>query len=276
MRQKVAWYWTVLERVLLILALIFAVAPVLIILTNSLKTGVEAFQIPPSLIFTPTLENYQYLLENDNFGRYFINSAIIAISSTAIVITFGTLAAYGLRLFRSRMGRRISNLLLVGRTVPTITILIPMYVLFNRAGLTGSHIAVILAHAASTMPFITWLIAGFMQDLPEELIDAATVDGCGRMQTLWHILFPILKPAIVSALILAMQYSWNEFLFSQSLTNMSTYTITVGVARYTGGMVVNYGRVGAVACISFVPIMLVGFFTQKYLVSGMTAGAVKG
>lgn len=115
-----------------------------------------------------------------------------------------------------------------------------------------------------------------MQDLPKELIDAATVDGCGRMRTLWHILFPILKPAIFSALILALQYSWNEFLFSMSFTNMSTYTITVGVARYTGGLVVNYARVGAVACISFLPIMLVGFFAQKYLVSGMTAGAVKG
>ena len=276
MNQKVSWPVKALERLVLCICIVLAVAPVILIATNALKTGAETFKMPPDLIFTPTLKNFQYVIENDHFGKYFKNSAIIAVSSTVLVLTCGTFAAYALRLFRSRLGRKISNMLLVGRTVPTITILIPLYVLFNRAGLTGSRVAVILTHVAATMPFITWLISSFIQDIPGELLDAATVDGCGRMRVLFSVLFPILKPAIFSAGLLALQYSWNEFLFSLAFTNMETYTITVGVARYTGGMVVNYGRVGAVACISFVPIVLVGFLLQKYLISGMTAGAVKG
>lgn len=165
MRQKVAWYFTALEYLLLFLAFVLAVSPILLVITNSIKTGAETYKVPPSLIFAPTLNNYKYLLENDNFGTYFLNSLIVAISSTAIVITCGTLAAYGLRLMTTGIGRKISNLLLVGRTVPTITILIPLYVIYNRIGMTGTRAAVILAHAASTMPFITWLISGFMQDL---------------------------------------------------------------------------------------------------------------
>ena len=275
MRQKVAWYFTALEYLLLFLAFVLAVSPILLVITNSIKTGAETYKVPPSLIFAPTLNNYKYLLENDNFWTYFLNSLIVAISSTAIVITCGTLAAYGLRLMTTGIGRKISNLLLVGRTVPTITILIPLYVIYNRIGMTGTRAAVILAHAASTMPFITWLISGFMQDLPKE-VPIGILCAVFMARFCPKKIYPILKPAIFSALILALQYSWNEFLFSMSFTNMSTYTITVGVARYTGGLVVNYARVGAVAGISFLPIMLVGFFAQKYLVSGMTAGAVKG
>lgn len=115
MRQKVAWYFTALEYLLLFLAFVLAVSPILLVITNSIKTGAETYKVPPSLIFAPTLNNYKYLLENDNFGTYFLNSLIVAISSTAIVITCGTLAAYGLRLMTTGIGRKISNLLLVGQ-----------------------------------------------------------------------------------------------------------------------------------------------------------------
>lgn len=276
MKQKGKWYFTILERLILALALLLAVLPVIYIAANSLKTHLDAYKMPPTLIFKPIPDNYDYLLNNDNFGRYFVNSSIISLSTTVIVITCGTLAAYALRLFRSQTGRRVSNLLLVGRVVPSVTILIPLYVIFNRAGLTGSRLAVILAHTASTMPFITWLLTGFMDDVPQELLDAASMDGCGRMRTLVYIIFPLLLPAVMSGIILAMQYSWNEFIYAFAFTNLRSYTITVGVARYTGGMAVNWGRVGAVACIAFIPIMVVGFVLQKYFIKGMTSGAVKG
>jgi len=212
----------------------------------------------------------------DNFGKYFINSIIIAASTTCLTILLGSFAAYGMRIFKSAWGRRISNVLLLGKMVPAITILIPLFIMMNRAHLTGTYLAPILAHSCLSLPFVTWLMAGFIEDIPNELLEAASVMGCARMGIFWRIIFPLLKPAIASAVILVMQSSWNELIFSLQLTNLKTYPLTVGVARYVGAVSVDWGKSSAAATITMVPIILIGFFMQKYLVSGMTAGAVKG
>lgn len=276
MKQKVKWYFTIFERALLVLFLFAATFPIWLIITNSLKSGVDTFKIPPSVFFKPVLTNYQQLFKTTNFESYFKNSITVAVCTTIIVVMFGTFAAYGIRLFKSNKIAKLSNILLVGRAVPYITILIPLYIMLNKIGLTGSLIAVIIAHSTSTLPFNTWLISGFMSDVPGELFESAKIDGCTRMQTLFRIIFPTLKPAIASSAILVLQFSWNELIYSMGFTNMKSYTMTVAVARYTGGMVVNWGTIGAIACLSSIPIITVGFFAQKYLISGMTAGAVKG
>jgi multiple sugar transport system permease protein len=166
--------------------------------------------------------------------------------------------------------------MLLGKLVPAITILIPLYVMLNRIRLTGTYFGPILAHAATTLPFTTWLIASFIRNIPEELFEMSIVLGYTRLQTLFLVVYPLITPALVSAAMLVMQFSWNELLYSLQLTNMHTYTLTVGIARYAGAVSVEWGKCSAAATITLIPIVVAGFFMQKYLVTGLTAGAVKG
>ena len=188
----------------------------------------------------------------------------------------GTLSAYALKLFVSRLGERLSNFLLLGKLVPSITILIPLFVMLNRMRLTGTYVGPVLAHTAICLPFVTWLMASFVRDIPAELLESACLDGTTRMGTFARIIFPMLTPAIASAVILVGQYSWNELLFSLQLTNIHTYPLTVGIARYVGAVSVDWGKSSVAATIAMVPIISIGFLMQRYLVTGITAGAVKG
>ena len=260
----------------LALFILWTVVPIYIVISNSFRKTIEIKQMPPKLIFTPTLGHYEKILSLDRFGVYFMNSSIIAVSVTCLTIVFGSMAAYGLKLFRSNIGKRISNVLLLGKMVPSITILIPLFIMMNRARLTGTYVAPVLALGCLSLPFVTWLMTGFIADIPNELIESASLEGCTRMRIFRIIIVPLLKPAIASAIILVMQASWNELLFSLQLTNLNTYPLTVGVARYVGAVSVDWGKCSAAATITMVPIIIIGFFMQKYLVSGMTAGAVKG
>ena len=276
MRYKTKWYWRLTEIGLLILMTIFTITPIYILISNSFKRTLDIKKMPPDLIFTPTLANFQKILELDSFGKYFTNSLIIAVSTMVITITLGSLAAYGMKLFKSNIGQKLSNIMLLGKLVPTITILIPLYIMFNRVGITGTYFGPILAHSATTLPFITWLLASFIRNIPNELLEAATVMGCSRVKAFFLVIFPLLKPAVASAVILTMQFSWNELMYALQLTNLKTYTLTVGIAKYAGAVSVEWGKCSAAASITIIPIILIGFFMQKYLVTGITAGAVKG
>jgi ABC-type glycerol-3-phosphate transport system permease component len=276
MAVKSAWYFRLASRLLIILMLLVSFGPVYIIVSNSFRKTLDIDTMPPRLLFTPIFTHYQRLLSLDNFARYFMNSVIIAVSVTVAVISLGTLAGYGMRLFRSRIGVRFTNLLLLGKLVPAITVLIPLYIMLNRIGITGTYLGPILAHAAMTLPFNTWLMTGFIRDIPGELLESGRVEGCSRMKTFFRIVFPMLAPAVASAIILSMSFSWNELMFSLQLTSIRTYPLTVGVARYVGAISVDWGKTSAAATVAMMPIIIVGFFMQRYLVSGMTAGAVKG
>ncbi len=276
MNIRSKWYNRILERVLALTFVLIAVMPVYIVVSNAFRRTLDIKRMPPQLIFAPVYTHFQRVLSVDNFARYFLNSLIIAGSATLLVIMLGTLAAYGLRLFKSRIGIRLSNIMMLGKLVPSITILIPLYIMLNRIQLTGHYISPILAHAAISVPFVTWLMRGFIEDIPGELLESATEMGCSRMMTFFYIVLPLLMPAMASALILAMQSSWNELLFSLTLTNVKTYPLTVAVARFTGAMSVDWGKCSAAATITLAPIVILGFFMQRYLVTGMTAGAVKG
>jgi multiple sugar transport system permease protein len=256
--------------------IIWTVAPVYIVISNSFRKTIEIKQMPPKLVFGPTLDHYKRLLSLDRFGAYFKNSVVISVSVTFLSIFFGALAAYGLKISRSKIGRRISNILLVGKMVPSITILIPLFIMMNRIRLTGTYLAPILTLSSLQLPFVTWLMAGFIAEIPDELLESASIMGCSRLKSFGLIILPLLKPAVASAIILVMQDSWNELLFSLQLTNINTYPLTVGIARYVGAVSVDWGKCSAAATITMVPIIIIGFFMQKYLVIGMTSGAVKG
>ena len=276
MQYRRKWYMKLIIMLLFFLALIWTLVPVYIIISNSFRRTLDMKFMPPRLIFQPILSHYQKIFALDSFGKYFVNSAIISLCVTMITIFFGTLAAYGIKLFKSSLGQHLSNILLLGKMVPAITILIPLFMMMNRLKLTGTYVAPVLSHCCMSLPFVTWLMASFIRDIPMEILESASVMGCSRMKAFWLLILPLLKPAIASAVILVMQSSWNELIFSLQLTNLKTYPLTVGVARYVGAVSVDWGKCSAAATITMVPIIIVGFFMQKFLVSGMTAGAIKG
>jgi ABC-type glycerol-3-phosphate transport system permease component len=260
---------------ILVLFLLWTVIPVYIIVSNSFKPTLLIKESPPVFFFEPTLSHYAKVLGDNDFAKYFLNSLIVALATTVISVIGGALGAYGLVTSKSRWARAASNIMLLGKLVPAIAILIPFYAILKFVGLNGTYMGPILAHSSVNLPFVVWLMLSFMSDIPKELFESSYLDGATRMQTFWKIIFPMLMPAIGSAIILSMQFSWNELLYSLQLTNMNSYTLPVGIGRFVGAVSVDWGKSSAAAAITMLPIIIVGFFMQKYLVSGLTAGAVK-
>ena len=265
-----------LKYLLLILFLLWTIVPIYLVVTNSFKHTLDIKTVPPKIFFEPTLSHYTKIFSDGNFGKYFFNSTIVAVSTTLISVIGGAMGAYGLLLLGGKWAKRASNFMLVGKLVPFIAILIPFYTILDAVNLNGHYFGPVMAHSAINLPFVVWLMSSFMSDIPCELRESAYIDGATRMQTFWRILFPMLTPAIGSAIMLVMRFSWNELIFAIQLTNMDSYTLPVGIGRYVGSVSVDWGKSSAAAAVAMVPMIIIGFFMQKYLVSGLTAGAVKG
>jgi multiple sugar transport system permease protein len=264
------------KYLVLFLYAIWTLVPIFVVVTNSLKVEMDIFTVPFKLFFAPTLGNYHRAFAMGEFGRYFLNSMIIAFSSSFLSVTLGVLAAYGFTNIRERHAKLLNVVLIVGKSVPAITVLLPLFVILSKVHLLGTYFGPVITHTSINLPFVIWLIIGFINDIPSDLATAAEIDGCSKMQALWLIIVPILTPAIASAVILSLQYSWNEFMFSLMLTNIDTYTLPAGISKFVGSISVDWGKSSAAATVTMVPIIIAGFFAQKYLVRGMTLGAVKG
>lgn len=261
---------------ILVVFAIWTIIPIALVVVNSFKRAKDIFTTSPKLFFTPTFDNYINAFTKADFGLYYLNSVIVAISSTVIVIVIGTLAAYSLTSFRLPGANTIAAAFLVGKLVPVIAMVLPLFVIINAIGLRGTLIGPIIAHTALNLPFVVWLMMGFIRDIPSDLQQAAKIDGCSRMQAFWSVIFPIIRPGIAAAFVLSMQFSWNELLFSLQLTRLDTYTLPVGIASFVGAISVDWGLSSAAATATMLPLIILGFFVQKHIAQGTTGGAVKG
>jgi multiple sugar transport system permease protein len=270
------WLVNSLKILALVLFLLWTIVPILLVILTSLKNQKDIFTVPPTFVFRPTLENYSRALVAGDFARYFLNSAFVAVVSSFLSVGLGTFCAYALVSLRVRFASVIADLFLLGKLVPAITMLLPLFAILNMMGLLGTFVGPILAHTAVNLPFVIWLIMGFIRDLPEDLQAAALVDGCTPMQTFWKIVVPLVLPGLAASMILSAQFSWNELVFALQLTNLDTYTLPVGISKFVGSISVDWGKSSAAATLTMVPMIIVGFFIQKYIAKGTTGGAVKG
>jgi multiple sugar transport system permease protein len=261
---------------ILFIFLLWTIIPILLMVSTSFKKEMDIFSIPFVFSFKPTLQNYVKAFQTGEFSRYFLNSTIISICSAGLSVILGALAAYGIVSFDLKYARIVSNVFILGKLVPSITILIPFFIILAELGLLGTYAGPILAHVALNLPFVVWLFMGFIKDIPKEIEAAALIDGASRMKSFWLIIFPLLTPALASATVLSMQLSWNELLFSMQLTNLNTYTLPVGISRFVGSISVDWGKSSAAATVCMIPMIIAGFFIQDYIVKGMTMGSVKG
>lgn len=261
---------------ILVLFAVWTVVPIALVVLNSFKTAKDIFSRAPTFIFNPVLDNYVNAFTKGNFGSYYLNSLIVALVSTVLVIVIGTFAAYALTNFKLPGANSIAGGFLIGKLVPTISMLLPLFVIINAIGLRGTLGGPIIAHTALNLPFVVWLMMGFVRDVPRDLLQAAMIDGCSRMQAFWRILVPVILPGVAAAFVLSAQYSWNELLFSLQLTTLGTYTLPVGIAGFVGAISVDWGLSSAAATATMVPLIILGFFVQKHIAAGTTGGAVKG
>jgi multiple sugar transport system permease protein len=270
------WLVNSVKLIVLILFLLWTVVPILLVILTSLKNQKDIFTVPPTFVFRPTLDNYSRALIAGDFARYFLNSVLVAATSSLLSVGFGAFCAYALVSLRIRFASLIADSLLLGKLVPAITMVLPLFAILNRFHLLGTYVGPVLAHTAVNLPFVIWLIMGFIRDMPEDLEAAALVDGCTPMQTFWRVVVPIILPGLAASTILSAQFSWNELLFALQLTGLDTYTLPVGISKFVGSISVDWGKSSAAATLTMVPMIALGFFIQKYIAKGTTGGAVKG
>jgi multiple sugar transport system permease protein len=250
--------------------------PVVWALLTSIKLPVDAFAVPPKLVFSPTFAfHYQVWVEKE-FWRFLLNSVVISVGTVCLSVSIGTMAAFGLARLRSTLSSSVLLGLLAMRMFPHILLAIPFFVLANRLGLTNTYTGMVLALTAINQPFTIWLMRSFFLDVPEELYDAAVIDGCGPWQVFVRVALPIVRPGLWVSALFGLLLAYNEFLFALVLTGPDTKTLPVAIAEY-GAEDINYWSLSAAAAIGIM-LPIVGFMTmmQRHLVRGLSFGAVKG
>ncbi|WP_248930692.1 carbohydrate ABC transporter permease [Paenibacillus hamazuiensis] len=247
--------------------------PFIWMILASFKTQAQIMSPAQTFIFKPTLKNYSAVFEQYNFIKYITNSLIVAIGSTLGSLLLGLPAAYAIARYRLQ---GLGLLLLVARIIPAITFLIPWFILFSQMKLIDTYIALILSHMLVGMPFIAWIMISFFDALPLEIEEAALIDGCSKLKVFLNIVLPVSGPGIITASLLSVIFSWNNFMFSLILAGEKTKTLPVAVFNFISYSDVNWGGLMAAACIITLPVLVISLVAQRYIVSGLAAGAVKG
>lgn len=267
-----------LTYAVLAIAAVITLLPFVWILVTSLKY-IRDISVG-ALLFEPTLSNYEGLFSEDSsYLRYMTNSVIVAVIATLTSVIVGVPAAYSLTRFRwpALVTGGLLGWILVVHAIPPVTLSAPMFVLVRSLGLYDRLLGLALVHIILAVPIVVWLMRGFFADLPQEIEEAARVDGCSRPQVFGLVALPLVTPGIAAAGMLAFMVSWNEFLFAITLTSSAqAQTIPVGLSLQVQEYVIRYGEMSAGAVIATLPAILFIAFGQRRLVQGLTFGAVKG
>ena len=305
-RQNPAFY-------ALLVALIFmAVGPIVLMFSNSFKLDVDIIGGTSGLIFLPTIQNYETALCDVlwyepkhldfcalKFGGAFVNSLIIALVSTALTLIIGCMAAYALVRFRF-MGRDTASLTtLMVRMVPPAVLLVPVFGLWNNefciskkfwlgelirdtfggrgdVCLAGTHSGIILIYVAMNLPFVIWILQSFIVQVPRSLEEAARVDGAGPFQVFFQIVLPLIKPGLAAAAIFTLRIAWNEYLLASALSDRDTKTVPILIVNNMSEFNVEWGVIMATGMLLAIPPIIFTLFASRQIITGMTAGAVKG
>lgn len=260
-----------------VVILFFSLLPFLWFVDTSLKTETEVTAIPPILLPSGSLGFYASGFERYSLFTYIKNSVIVASSTTLITLSLSILAGYALSRLRLRLKGLIMGALLTVSMFPQISIAGPVWRIMQSLGWLNTYQGLIIPYVTLTLPLGVWITASFFKDLPEEIEDAARIDGCGHFQTLIRIMLPLAGPGIFTAAILIFIYAWNEFFFALLImTEQGVQTLPVGIALFQGQYTMPWGEIAAASTVATVPIVMLVFFFQKKIVSGLSAGALKG
>ena len=242
---------------------------------TSFKTEIEAFATPPSIFFTPTLENYVAVNSRIDYVHYALNSVYIAFGSTLLCLIIGGMAAYSMAFFPTKRTEGTLLWMLSTKMMPAVGVLVPMYMGFRDVGLLNTVTGMVLLMTLVNLPIVVWMLYTYFRDYPKEILEAARVDGAGSWQEMLYILLPTTLPGIVSTSLLTIILSWNDAFWSINLTGPDSGPLTAFIASFSSPEGLFWAKLSAASTLAIAPILVLGWLSQRQLVRGLTFGAVK-
>lgn len=267
--------------ILVIVVCIFALFPFVWMISTSFKPAQEVYSSTPTFIpENLTLNGYREMLTTEsttfNFKQWILNSVIISLLTTVFSMTIATLGGYGISRFRFRGRTALSYIVLTTQVLPGSLLMIPLYIIMSNLQLLDTHIGLVIAYATFSVPFCTWMMKGFFDSIPISLEEAAKVDGAGRFCCFIQVVMPLTIPGLVATGLFSFINGWNEYLFASTfMKSYKNWTLPIGIASFQGQYATNWGTLMAGAVLITIPVVILFLALQKYLVGGMTAGAVK-
>jgi multiple sugar transport system permease protein len=263
-----------LRYVIAVVALVFFLFPIVWIVLTAFKTPNEFLTTPPVWIpRSPSLVYFKHVAETGGF-KALLNSFIISVSATLLALLVGSLAGYGLARYKVG-GDNLPFYILSQRFMPPAAVIFPFLLFFKTLKWMDTYQALILVYLTFNLPYAVWMMRGFFQEIPREIEESALVDGCSPLGTFWRIALPLVTPGLVATGVFCFIFSWAEFFFAVTLTRSNAVTLSVYVVNFFGKMMVQWGEVGATSIIAMAPLFLLSIIVQRYLVRGLTLGAVK-
>lgn len=273
-RRRIHWNVGIRSAVAVLCTFLF-IAPILWMVTTAFKTGNQAFSADIQWFFTPTLDNFAQVLGGTRLSYALINSIQVSVISSVVAILLASGIAYPLARFDFKGKNNIAGTILSLRIVPPIVTIIPLFLVMRTIGLNGSLLAIILLHIFMNLPLAVWLLRGFYEDVPKEIEEAAAIDGLGTIGTFFRMVLPLAMPGVASTALLCFVFSWNEFLFASVLSNAGSQTVTVALTQYVTPVGTQWTLIMAAGTVVAIPVWLAALAAQKYLVRGLSLGAVK-
>ncbi len=276
--MKTSWTARAAITIGVLVLIAVSVFPFVWMALSSIKTLRELYTVPPVWFpEIPTLDSYRKVLFNSNIPRYFLNSTIISLGSTAIALILAIFASYGFARFKFRGKPLAQAFILLGQLLPTAAIIVPLFVTLRVLGLVNSYLGLILVYTIITLPLSVWMLTSYFRAIPVELEEAAIIDGATRLGILFRITLPLSAPGLVAIIVYAFVTTWNEFIFALVLAqDFRVKTLPIGIAEFSTEFDTDWGAVMAASLIMTLPIAILFMLMQKMFVGGLTAGAVKG
>lgn len=252
----------------------FFIVPYLWMLLISLKPRVDIFN-PGKLIFTPTLKSYTTIIKQNHIFDYFINSAIVSVISMVLSLIIGGFAAYGFARFEWKKKESQIFMVLSQRMLPAMALVIPYFLMAVSFGLLDTRVVLVICYLLFNIPFTILMMKGFFEDIPIEIEEAGRIDGCNSLQLISKVVLPLALPGFTATAIFCLINSWNEFVFANFLTTISAKTVPTSVLMFLSVSGTKWGEMAATGVLSSLPVIIFGIIVQKYMIRGLTFGAVK-
>jgi multiple sugar transport system permease protein len=271
-RKETKLVFRYLTAMLLVVIFVF---PIYWLFAISFKTPSEIFAVPPAWYPKSIQFNNYVVLFKDGDAKTVGNSLVLASVSTFFAMIFGTIAAYSLARFRTG-GENLAVWIMSQRMMPPVAIAFPVFLLYVWLGWVDTYIGLIILYTAFSLPYVTWMMRGYIEDIPLELEESALIDGCSRWEVLWKVVFPMARSGLFATAVFTFVFSWNDFLFALVLTRTEVITYTVQVTHYFGGQSNFWSKIAAMSALGTIPVFITVALLQRYLVRGISMGAVKG
>lgn len=265
----------IISAILVALFVLWTIVPMVLMIQASFKPRALMSTDPPTFIFTPELSNYINLFTQHDIFKYMWNSIIVAFFTTILCLALGSTAAYALSSIELPGRNALAFVVIATRMIPAGALMVPIYVMMRMLGLANTHVAIIITHTVLNLSFSIWMMRSFFDEVPKEIEQAAMVDGCTKLQSFFRIALPLASSGLVATGILVVMASWNEFMFALILSNNATRTLPMAISGFLS-VSIEWGPATAAATIASIPVFIVAIFIQKYLVRGLTQGAMKG